>query len=318
MNRRAVLRALAIAPAVPALVQAAPLRSVASGGFRNAGVFRFSVGEYACHSIYAGVMTTSLRQPQTGPEESTERFAQEVARCTTDGRLAIPYNVLLLSRNGQHTLIDAGPGASDKAPCRVLEAIGLLGLSADDVSTVILTHAHFDHMGGLLDRQGKPVFARARHVVMAEERAFWTAVAPDFSRMRMGFQGMLKQARRVFELVPFETVGDRTEIVPGITAILTPGHTPGHMTLRIVSEGQSLCHIADTCHHGGILIQNPHWSLGSDVDGEQAIRSRLALFGEITARKERVFGFHLPFPGVGQIVRLPGSQGFCWLNEDGA
>ena len=280
----------------------------------NSAVYRFRIGAIEAAALVTGYLEGKPAQPFYAPQASAEAFRAALADAGIADKLRLHFNILLLRVGGEVVLIDAGPGGKQPAHFALNGLLAELRLKPADVSLVLLTHAHFDHIGGLLDAEGRIVFPNARHLCMAEELDYWTAAKPDFSRLRMNPDGLLKAARRVFDVVPFERIGAATRLPDGITPILTPGHTPGHMALRIASGGETLHHIGDLTHHGALLVPHPDWTIASDCNEEQAAATRRAVFTQLAAEGTRVFGCHLPFPGLGRLIAQ--GDGFRWQPED--
>lgn len=259
-------------------------------------------------------MVTRPAQPFFAAEASADEFSAAVRDTAPTGALRLPYNVLLLHWNDDYVLIDSGePGGAGRRP-PLLDHLQTLGIAPESIAHVVLTHAHFDHCGGLLDDVGRPVFSRASHHVFKAESDFWTASDPDVSRMRLPASDMIQLARRVFANIDFHHPAPGSDLIPGITVFHSPGHTPGHMTLRLAGGTSTLYHIADLCHHAPFLMDHASWSIGSDVDPAQAVRTRKVVFQQLADARERVFGFHLPFPGLGRVVQS--AAGFRWVQED--
>ncbi|MCM2273532.1 MAG: MBL fold metallo-hydrolase [Candidatus Didemnitutus sp.] len=274
-------------------------------------IHRFRVGDFEASVLFSGFMEV---KPQCPPEAAEAAFADALAALGQPASLLYPFNVLLLCRGTERILIDAGPAKTEGKPYHLLSSLAALGLAPDDITHVILTHAHFDHSGGLLDARRNPVFPRATHLCLPEEIDFWTSEQPDFSELRMDPKFLWPHARQVFARVPFVRIGTQAELPAGLTPILSPGHTPGHLTLRIESRGEVLHHISDLTHHAGLWLPHPEWSLASDSHPAQASRTRTAAFRALAASGERVFGFHLPFPALGRIATEGGT--FRWLPEE--
>jgi glyoxylase-like metal-dependent hydrolase (beta-lactamase superfamily II) len=176
---------------------------------------------------------------------------------------------------------------------------------------VILTHAHRDHSGGIIDAGGRPAFPNARYMMWREEWDFWTS-EPDSTesgraeqlKQRMGAwpRDTLPSIRGQLELIERET-----EVVPGIRAVAAPGHTPGHIAVTVASSGEQLLYISDAALHA-IHLEQPGWYAAVDVAPEQAIASRRQLAGRAVAERALVQAFHFPFPGLGHIAQ----QGDAW------
>lgn len=320
MNRRHFAQSLCLGVGLPLLGQSLAAQTSAVGSlssatptppFTNEGIHHFKVGRIQCHSLLAGMMHTNLAQPFFGPELGAAEFSARTRKYTRNGRITLPYNVLLLEHSGKRVLIDAGPGGKHE---RVLPALAHLGLSPEDIDLVLLTHAHFDHQGGLLDSQGNRVFKKALHLTLRAEHDFWTGANPDLSQLRLPPDTVLRPARDIFSRIPFALLEPEASPLEGITCHQVPGHTPGHMTLTLSDSGETLYHISDLCHHAPSLLRNPQLSVGSDVDGKLAVQNRLRVFDSLAEKQTRSFGFHLPFPGLGTLVKE--DSGYSWMAED--
>jgi glyoxylase-like metal-dependent hydrolase (beta-lactamase superfamily II) len=182
----------------------------------------------------------------------------------------------------------------------------MAGVRCKDVDTVILTHAHPDHIGGAIDARGHPTFPNACYMISELEQEFWMTSLADLSGMdvpeavRGGMQAM---ARRCLAALHFqlELIEHETEIAPGIRAIPAPGHTPGHLALLVASGGETLLNLGDAAAHP-LHLEEPEWHNGFDLAGPRAAATRHKLLTRAAAEKMRVMAFHFPFPSLGRVA----------------
>lgn len=196
-------------------------------------------------------------------------------------------NAFVLRHEGKLILVDTGNGG-DKG--QLLDKLKQDGFEPDRIDSILLTHMHRDHIGGLLDKEGKIVFPRAIVYVSAPERDYWQG---DSSGPKGDF------ARNVIK-----TYGDRMkifqfgdEVLPGIKALDASGHTPGHTAF----ETESLLIIGDLIHAAAIQIPMPEAYATYDMDPAKAIEARRRFYALAVGSTKAVAGMHLPFPGVGRI-----------------
>jgi glyoxylase-like metal-dependent hydrolase (beta-lactamase superfamily II) len=181
-----------------------------------------------------------------------------------------------------------------------------------------LSHAHADHLNGFVVGN-RPLFPNAALHCLQNEVEFWRSPTPDFSRSRRAkgpLPGMIKDAREKFDVLQpnLQTHSERVSLLnDAITLEPAPGHTTGHAIFRIRSGNESLVHIVDVAHHHTLMFTNPAWGIAFDHEPDQAIATRKKLFAELAAAKQRAYGFHLPWPGIGRVATR--GHGYAWEPE---
>jgi glyoxylase-like metal-dependent hydrolase (beta-lactamase superfamily II) len=220
---------------------------------------------------------------------------------------------LALYRDGVNTvLFDVGSGP-DFMPSagRIVESLDALGLAPEDMTHVVFTHAHPDHIWGLLDDFDEPLFANATCMMGRAEWDYWwdPATVDTIGDARAAFAVGAKRRMEAIEdsVVLFDS-GD--EVLPGIQAIETPGHTPGHMSFEVRQGGDAVLIAGDAIGNHHVAFARPEWPSGSDQDMELAAETRRALFDRITADDLLIAGFHLPDGGLGRVEAKDGNYSF--------
>jgi glyoxylase-like metal-dependent hydrolase (beta-lactamase superfamily II) len=285
--------------------------------FQGAGSYRFNLGTARVAVVSDGTFPIAPPHPTLGgnaPEADVRRaFADAFVPYD---RVVGHVNVLMVRTSVDVVLVDTGCGPGF-APTtgKLLQHLALLGVEPRDVSAVILTHAHRDHVGGVLDEYGAPAFPHARYLVHRDELAFWAGGNPDLSRS--GAPAEVKRATaataaRTFAaldkvLSPF---ADGEQLLAGVRVVAAPGHTPGHCALQVTSGAERLLYVTDAVHHAAINLPHPEWHVAYDADPAAAAESRRSLLARAAADGMLVSGSHLPFPALGH-VRAAG-KGFEW------
>jgi glyoxylase-like metal-dependent hydrolase (beta-lactamase superfamily II) len=215
-------------------------------------------------------------------------------------------NVTVVRDGPVLALIDTGAGP-DFMPTlgKFGDRLEEIGIKAEDVTHVVFTHAHADHFWGVIDPLGDGSrWPKAKHVMSRGERDFWLAQGiedkvPAFQKsMATGIQ------RRLKELGDLITVADAgSDVAPGLALMATPGHTPGHVSVAVRSGNEELVVLGDALTHAAVSFGAPDWRWGSDIDADQAVRTRKALLDDLANRKAAVIGYHLPWPGLGRVER---------------
>ncbi|MEZ5912074.1 MAG: MBL fold metallo-hydrolase [Paracoccaceae bacterium] len=222
-----------------------------------------------------------------------------------EGQPITPPCNLTLWRDGVNTvLFDAGAGP-DFMPSagKLSEAFDALDVSVEDVTHVVFTHAHPDHLWGVLDDFDEPVFVNATHMIGGVEHDYWMdpATADTIGEARAAFAAGAKRRLEMLEDI-IVTFGDGEEILPGVTAVMTPGHTPGHMALRLGGDTESVMVLGDCIGNAHLAFEAPDVLAGSDQDPGVAAMTRRALLDRLAGENQLFVGFHLPEGGIGRAV----------------
>lgn len=179
-------------------------------------------------------------------------------------------------------------------------ALAAAGYQPQDVTHVVLPHMHGDHVGGLTEA-GQPAFPNAELIVPKAENDYWAANPSDAYTTHVA--PLIGAARQI---------GDGDEIVPGITAEAAHGHTPGHTTYLLESEGQRLLISGDSFNHFVYSVARPDWHVRFDIDKEAGAQARRAVLARLAADRIPFIGYHMPFPALGYIADA-GDGGFRYV-----
>jgi glyoxylase-like metal-dependent hydrolase (beta-lactamase superfamily II) len=221
-----------------------------------------------------------------------------------DGHGSTPFNPTVIRTAGRTVLVDTGVGAAaaahaDATAGFLLQNLAAVGIGPDDVDTVIVSHFHGDHVNGLVAPAGGPAFPRAAITVPEHEWSFWM---DDDELARAGpgrMQELFANNRRVFEPLAdrVRTHAWGEEVVPGVTAVGTPGHSIGHTSYLVASGGETVFLIQDVSNHPALSLEHPGWHLAFDQDPVAAEATRRQTLEWLAREQLPVQGFHFPFPG---------------------
>lgn len=285
------------AQAEPAVERATPT---------NATTYRFTVGDYKATVVSDGTLTfpVGFFVPNADPAAAAAALTNNFL--PTDNVLA-HLNVLYLETDEHKVLIDAGAGNTFGPTVGYLaNNLEAAGIAPDTIDTVILTHAHPDHIGGVLDDSGNPVFANASYYISATEWDFWTAPTVE---MPNALADADTQATTV--AVAQEWLGaiaSRTtrfalgdEIIPGVVSVPSVGHTPGQSSYLIISGDDSLLATGDVFFSDPLNLENPDWEVAFDTEPTQGVATRRQLLETVTGDRRQLLVPHMPFPGLGHV-----------------
>jgi glyoxylase-like metal-dependent hydrolase (beta-lactamase superfamily II) len=306
LSRRDMLKGLglgALSLGTVALPVASTMAQTTAAPGPLGAVFNFKIGEWDATIIKDGNGQTPLNILAVNQEEGTAEALYDSLNLSNDGGTFTNLFDILVLRTGEQTILfdtGFGPGAGALVP--TLEQA--LGVTTADVTHVVISHWHPDHINGLSNDDGL-VYPNAEVLFPEPEMDFLTNAAPE--NMAAGPLGKLQPAMDADQLTMYS---DGTEIITGLTAMHTPGHTPGHMALMFENGGDRLINTVDSIFNPIASVPNPNWHLGFDADGAQAEETRRMLLDMIASESMTMFGYHFPFPGMGVVVAEGDSYRF--------
>ncbi|MFQ6086094.1 MAG: MBL fold metallo-hydrolase [Candidatus Bathyarchaeia archaeon] len=277
--------------------------------------FPFQIGTFECIVVSDGTRAYPHPAQTFFANAPKERLEQVLREHNIDPERweqhVLPYPSLVINTGQNRVLVDTGAGDLEPTTGRLIPNLQVEGIAPEVIDTVILTHGHPDHIGGNLDREGRPAFPNARYVMWKDEWDFWTS-EPNLAELDVDEH--VKERQRTFarkNLPPIrdqlDLIDHETEIVPGVRAVAAPGHTPGQMALAISSGSEQLLYISDAAILP-IHLEQPDWYTAVDFDPQQAVATRRRLLGLAAAEKALVHAFHFPFPGLGYVIQ----KGEAW------
>ena len=264
---------------------------------REAGVHRFRIGRLEAAVVNDGYLPVANDGKVWSDPPPAEIGRVLAAAGLPSDATTLDIDVLLVRAGERVVLIDTGVGANLPTGGRLQANLAKAGVSPGDVTDIIITHGHFDHIGGLRAPGGGLAFPRAKVRMTAAEWAALRASPPPGFVQAVGPQ--------------VETFAPGAVILPGFTAVEVRGHTPGHTAVRVDGGGGSLLAVGDTAHHYVVSLREPEFTISFDADAPTAEASRRALLNAAAGRRERVYAPHFPFPGLGTVRRE--GDGFAWL-----
>ncbi len=286
--------------ALPLAAASAPKLALAGGHAAPSNAIHntFARGDFQVSTLLAGTRTVDEGiQTIFGRNVSEEEFADVSASnfIPTD-KAQFFFTPTVVNTGSDIVLFDAGLSAAG-----TLAALNAAGIEAADVTIVVITHMHGDHIGGLTDDAGNATYPNARYVTGQVEFDHWAGAENE------RFDG---KVRPFAENMTF--LGDGDDVVSGITAVSAFGHTPGHMTYMVESGGEQVLLMADTANHYVWSLGYPEWEVRFDMDKAAAAATRKKILGMVAADKIPLIGYHMPFPGMG-FVEPRGEGGFRYV-----
>ena len=311
LTRRHILAGsagLAAAPLLPAITAnaAAPMADKQAPSF-----YRYKVGDVQVTVISDGVNTFPLGDSFVLNAKKDEVAAALEKAYMPKDKVSIQFGPLVINAGGKLIVLDTGngPGAfasSKGAVGQFATNMAAAGFDPKNVDMVVISHFHGDHINGLLNAEGAPAFANAEVLVPSVEWKYFMDDGEMAKQTGERMPGVFKNARRVLEaglkkkVTPYDW---GKEVVPGLLAVETAGHTPGH-TSYVLSSGSGKVFIqSDVTNIPYLFAANPGWHAFFDQDAAMAEAARRKTYDMAVAEKLQVQGFHFPFPGLGNVEK---------------
>lgn len=285
--------------AVPALAKAAFKKNQAPA------FFRFKLGKFEITMASDGHNITPVNFGASNiPLEQLKAYLHQ-HYYSTERRFS-HLNVCLINTGEKVVLIDSGSGDNFRDSTGKLTAsLEAAGYQPEDVDIIVITHGHPDHIWGIIDDFAEePRFPNASYYINEPEWAYWTADDIE-SKMPQGFKFFATGALRNLKPVGEQTkrIKAGAEIIPGIHTLDSPGHTHGHISVIVESEGKKLLVTGDAITHPFISFEHPDWQPAVDMDKDLAVKSRKRLIDMAATDRLLLASYHIPFPGVGHVAK---------------
>lgn len=273
------------------------------------------VGDIEVNTISDGTFTMDVSKLLSNIKPKELDSALKKNFLTKDVESSV--DTFLINTGTKLVLVDTGMGPFMPTTGHLIEHMKAAGYNPDQVDAVVITHMHGDHIGGLVT-DGKRVFKNATLYIDKAELDFWL----DSKNAEKATSEMMK---KMFELAPkvvepykaaskLTPINGDMEIVPGLSAHATHGHTPGHQTYIVESNGSKLMLLGDMIHVASVQFEKPTARMGFDNDPEKAEKIRLETFKRAAKENLLLAAAHLPFPGVGHVREEKGGYVFVPLN----
>ncbi len=301
-TRRNLMKLAALAPAMAMPLTARAEIGAPSGD--NPSHFRFSIGEARITIVSDGFFTT----PVSGIGLDTD---------PAEVQAFLASHFLSTERNFSHTnhmyveigdakvLVDVGSGTRlFDTTGRLMDNLDAAGIDSQDITHVVITHAHPDHILGIRDDFDEAILPDASYTIGRIEHDYWMQDDLVNTVAEADQSGVLAAVNSInADGVEWILAEDGHEIVPGLTMMHTPGHTSGHMSIRIDSNGQTLIALGDCLTNAHVNFAYPDWKIARDIDKDMAANTRRKVLGMAADERIAVLGYHFPFPGVGHVRR---------------
>jgi len=299
-----------------ALLAAAPAHAAAPAAGRQVPAFyRRRIGSFEVTAIYDGAWLRTIDAAFVRNADFADVQKALADSFQAPATLTVPFTSLVVNTGSKLVLIDTGTGGQfvSFAPQSGIwqSNLAAAGIDPRRVDSILISHGHPDHINGIKTKDNALAFPNAEIFIAAPEWAYWLddanlAKAADTARPQF------LNARRIFRdigkrVTQFE--GER-ELVPGITTVAAPGHTPGHYAFAIASGNQSLLVLSDVTNNPYLFARHPEWQAVIDVEGPRAVETRRRLLDRAAADRMLVQGYHFPFPAIGHIARAGGGYDF--------
>ena len=222
-----------------------------------------------------------------------------------------PYTHLFVNTGKHRILVDMGAGKVIPNNGNLPISMRNVGIKPEDIDYVFITHAHPDHIGGTLDASGKPVYPNAKYYIWRKEWDFWFSDSASELTNKFFIKVAREQLSPIKKRIIF--LDEESEVLPAVSVLSAPGHTPGHMVVVFNSGKEKLYYVADTVLYP-LHLEYPDWLPVYDILPEEAALSKSKIFNLVSEEEALVIGQHFtPFPSLGKVVKK--EKGWLWVSS---
>lgn len=265
------------------------------------GFYRLMVGDFEVTALLDGTMMLPFKDFMN--DITPAQFEHALARDFLKDPVEVSVNAFLVNTGSKLVLVDTGDAAGMDGTGRLQENLKAAGYDPSQVDEIYITHMHGDHISGLTVK-GERAFPNALVRASRQDADYW--LSPEKLAAAKGDdKESFQHAQEVFapyikagKFSPFD--GD-IELVPGVHAVATHGHTPGHTCYLIESQGKRMLFVGDLLHVPSVQFARPAITIKFDTDNAAARTQRLRIFREAAANGEWIAAAHISFPGIGHV-----------------
>lgn len=272
---------------------------------------KVTVGDFEVTTFSDGHINLPATALAPKADPAARAAALKKAGITGDTRKS-PINVTLIRTPDEAILVDAGSGPNFVPSAgKLTQALADADVDPGSIAKIIITHAHPDHIWGVIDGFDELTFPEATYYVAEKEFAFWHEpdVAKKLREDREFFAvGAKARFKAIEERIKFVKGDD--EIVSGINIMETNGHTQGHVSVELKSGSETLVVLGDALNNPVVSFEHPEWQPESDHLPDMAVETRKRLLDQLFTAKAKIIGYHLPPPGIGMVVKK--GQGYAY------
>ncbi|MEY7846022.1 MBL fold metallo-hydrolase [Klebsiella africana] len=268
----------------------------------SAPFYTLTAGDLTVSAVSDGLMSAPLTLLSGLPPDEAARLQRQAGIASPE---SIQIGAYLIRGRGHTVLVDTGTGGVNGVGGELIANLALLGVRPEEIDTILLTHAHPDHIGGLLTAAGAPAYPNATVFLPLRESAYWLAASTLTHASDRGQRNVLF-VRRVLAICAeqIRELNEETRVA-GIQPCALPGHTPGHTGYRLELGDTSLLIWGDIVHFPPIQTERPEVSVAFDVDPDQARQTRENLLRQAASEQWLIAGMHLGLPGFARVVETP-------------
>jgi glyoxylase-like metal-dependent hydrolase (beta-lactamase superfamily II) len=305
-TRRHTLAGVAAVAAMPLVATTAARSAAPQIGKQAPSYYRSKVGDFEITVLSDGARAIPLPPTFVRNVQIEEVLKVAEAAYMPKGTVFAPFNPMVVNTGSKLVLIDTGYGPGVAPTVGLLpQTLAAAGFDPKTIDIVLITHMHGDHINGIKNPDGSLAFPNAEIKVPSVDWAHWMS-DENMAKATDGFQkGSFGFTRKIFgdikdKVTRFEW---SKEVAPGITAVESSGHTPGHTSFVIASGSSSLFLQADVSIVPALFLRHPDWQVMFDSEPEKAVATRRRIYDMASADKLLVAGYHFPFPGIGMIEK---------------
>ncbi|HEU5437436.1 MAG TPA: MBL fold metallo-hydrolase [Telluria sp.] len=297
---------LATAFAATPAMAAAPMAKTPAPGY-----FRMMLGDFEITPVSDGTVDLPMNKLLN---DKPANIDAQLAKYHLGAMVETSDNVFVINTGTKLVMVDTGAGVLFGPTLgKLIANLKAAGYQPEQVDEIYLTHMHGDHVGGLLS-DGKIAFPNAIVRAAKADADFWLSQANMDKAPEDGkgtFKGAMASLNPYIQAGKFKTFTGNIELVPGVSAVATHGHTPGHTSYMVESKGTKMMLIGDLIHAAAVQMENPAVTINFDSDKKAAAAARKKAFDAAAKGGYLIGGAHLQFPGVGYLA--PSGKGYRWI-----